>query len=168
MLYRGMYENIDRGIFCGRFKNFYFCFFKFCFLYKNEVFVFFMYWRILIYWKDENIINFFLLNYYLIENLILFCFFESCIVKYNDGDKKKFKRIWKFIFIINIFICINWLLYIYYIYIWRFEENLIFFNRIIIVYFFILEFYILELCFIIVVLMIISMYIVFLFYIFIE
>lgn len=57
---------------------------------------------------------FFLLNYYLIENLILFCFFESCIVKYNDGDKKNLRGYGNlYLFLI----CINWLLYIYYIYI---------------------------------------------------
>lgn len=58
---------------------------------------------------------FFLLNYYLIENLILFCFFESCIVKYNKNKIKKNLRGYGNLYL--FLICINWLLYIYYIYI---------------------------------------------------
>lgn len=104
-------------------------------------------------------------NYYSIENLISFCFSESCIAKHNDGDRKNLRGHGN----LHLFsTCINWSSYIHHIYIRRLQENLISSNRTITAHSLTSEPHILEPCFTIVVLMIISMYIVLFSYIFTE
>lgn len=165
-------KNIDRRISCGRSKIPILVSLVNLVFHMNTKLSFVMHWGcIKELWPTEKMITLLIFpspNYYSIENLISFCFSDSCIAKHNDGDKKKSKRTWKSTFIINIFTCINWSSYIHYIYIRRLEENLISSNRTITAHSLTSEPHILEPCFTIVVLMIISMYIVLFSYIFTE